>query len=258
MYRIIHLLLLLSFLHLPGGKAASDRPSAQRKTEIPARMKGVPERIIAHTGHTLSFNRERNQPNWVAWQLTRNETKGNIGRATDFEPDPDVPLPHRVTTDDYKHSGYDRGHMAPAADMKWSARAMKECFYMSNICPQAGSLNSGPWSALEKACRRWAVREGSVYIVCGPVFEKKRTKSIGKTHRIPVPDGFFKVVLSLRKGKEKAIGFYYRNTGAKQNMEAAARSVDDIERLTGMDFFPAVPDKLERRIEATYRLADWN
>ena len=94
--------------------------SKDRLIELPGKMRGVPERIISHYAYTLSFNRENNQPNWVAWELTSKETVGDIGRSNEFIPDPDVPYPHQVTSDDYRNSGYDRGHMAPAADMKWS------------------------------------------------------------------------------------------------------------------------------------------
>ncbi len=232
--------------------------SGERRPELPARMKGVPERIVEHTGYTLSFNRTHNLPNWVAWELTAEETEGTVARSDDFCPDPSIPLPHRVTTDDYRASGYDRGHMAPAADMKWSPQAMNQCFYMSNICPQVHSLNSGSWATLEKACRRWAGKEGSVYIVCGPVFKKgKKQKSIGREHRITVPDGFFKVILSLRKGHEKAIGFYYANRAGKQPMPQAAMSVDEVENMTGINFFVNLPTRLEQRLEAEYSLRLW-
>ena len=228
-----------------------------KRLEIPARLKSTPERLLFRVGYTLSFNRERNQPNWVAWQLTDSETEGHVSRLDEFLPDPDIPAPHRVTTADYRHSGYDRGHMAPAADMKWSGKAMKECFYMSNICPQQHELNGGPWAKLENACRRWARNEGAVYIVCGPVFGKGHIKCIGKNFRIPVPKGFFKVILSIRKGHEKAIGFYYRNRAGRQSMASAALTVDQVEQLTGIDFFPTLPDSLERRVEASARLQDW-
>lgn len=237
----------------------ADEPKASgRKMELPGRLKGVPERLISHTGYTLSFNREHNEPNWVAWELTADEAEGEVPRADDFLPDPQVPEPHRVTTEDYKGSGYDRGHMVPAADMKWSSRAMAECFYMSNICPQNHSLNAGPWSTLEKACRRWAKQEGRVYVTCGPVFKGNRQKTIGKNLKITVPDGFFKVVLSLRDGHEKAIGFYYSNRSGKQPMTQTAMSVDEVETMTGIDFFVNVPDDVEERVEATANLKAWN
>ena len=238
-------------------EARAEGNGKQRNLEIPERMKGTPERMVTHCGYTLSFNREHNNPNWVAWELTAQETEGTKPRAKDFLPDPDIPEPHRVTTDDYKGSGYDRGHMAPAADMKWSAQAMKECFYMSNMCPQDGSLNSGAWSTLEKACRRWAKQEGKIYIVTGPVYKKKKVKKIGKEHRVSVPDGFFKVVLSTRKGHEKAIGFYYGNHDGKQSMTKTAITVDEAERISGINFFVNLPDPLEEKLESACALKKW-
>lgn len=228
-----------------------------RKLELPARLKHTPERIVEHTGFTLSFNREHNNPNWVAWELTADEAKGTLPRANDFEPDPKLPENHQVTHADYTRSGYDRGHMVPAADMKWDSKAMNDCFYMSNICPQTHALNAGGWETLESACRRWAKQEGSVYIVCGPIYKGNKHKTIGKDLKITVPEGFFKVVLSMREGKEKAIGFYYANSNAKQTMEQTATTVDEIEALTGMDFFINIDDHLEERIESTFSLKQW-
>ncbi|MBQ2123829.1 MAG: DNA/RNA non-specific endonuclease [Bacteroidaceae bacterium] len=231
--------------------------SAGRKLELPGRMKRTPERIVEHTGFTLSFNREHNNPNWVAWELTAQEVSGSLQRNDDFDPDPELPANHQVTHADYTKSGYDRGHMVPAADMKWSRKAMNDCFYMSNICPQTHTLNAGGWETLESACRRWAKQEGAVYIVCGPVYKGAKHKTIGKDLKITVPEGFFKVVLSMREGKEKAIGFYYANSNAKQTMEQTATTVNEIEALTGMDFFVNINDKLEERIESTCSLKQW-
>lgn len=136
---------------------------------------------------------------------------------------------------------------------------MRECFYMSNICPQDPQLNRGSWATLEKACRRWAKAEGSVYIVCGPVFQSgRKRRTIGRDHTISVPDGFYKVVLSLRKGHEKAIGFYFRNSSARQSMEEAARTVDEIEEMTGINFYVNLNRSLETRLEKTASLKDWH
>ena len=149
---------------MPATETQQAAQSAQTagKIEQPAALQSVPEQIIAHTGFVLSFNKELGQPNWVAWELTAEEAEGTVPRADDFLPDPQVAEAYRVTTADYRGSGYDRGHMCPAADMKWSYKAMNDCFYMTNICPQDHSLNAGSWSTLEKACRRWALREGSL------------------------------------------------------------------------------------------------
>ena len=238
-------------------EAKSASKTTGRKLELPGRMKRTPERIVEHTGFTLSFNREHNNPNWVAWELTAEEANGSLPRADDFEPDPLLPSNHQVEHADYTRSGYDRGHMVPAADMKWDSKAMNDCFYMSNICPQTHTLNAGGWETLESACRRWAKREGSVYIVCGPVYKGTKHKTIGNNLKITVPEGFFKVVLSMRKGEEKAIGFYYANSNAKQKMEETATSVDAIEELTGIDFFVNIDDHLEERLESTFALKKW-
>lgn len=245
--------------------AAASEPAAEkpeqktggRKIEQPGKMKHTPERFVEHVGYMLSFNREHNNPNWVAWELTAAEAGGTLPRDDNFQPDPLLPKNHQVAHADYTRSGYDRGHMVPAADMKWSSRAMAECFYMSNICPQTHALNAGVWETLESACRRWAKQEGSVYIVCGPVYKGNKQKHIGKNLSITVPDGFFKVVLSLRKDHEKAIGFYYANTDAKQNFAAGATTVDAIEEMTGIDFYVNIDDRLESRLESAYSLKAW-
>lgn len=232
--------------------------SLAQGVEIPAKLKGTPELIIQHKGYALSFNSETNNPNWVAWVLTPNRTYGTIQRSNDFRGDPDVPASHRVEGYDYKDTGYDRGHMCPAADNKWDLAAMTECFYMSNMCPQMPTLNRSSWKKLEDACRRWSDQEDSIYIVCGPIYDNYKSKTIGNEVKIAVPTAFFKVVLSLRKGKEKAIGFYYTNSSNKQDIKDAAKSVDEIEKLTGIDFFYKLDDKIENRIESTYNLSKWN
>lgn len=239
--------------------ASFSNTSASLPLEQPATLHNHPEQIVVHTGYRLSFNRETLCPNWVAWELTANETEGSVQRSNDFRPDEMLPYRYQVTTDDYKHSGYDRGHMCPSADMKWSSMAQSECFFMSNICPQTHALNAGGWEKVERACRRWAKREGKVYIVCGPIFNDARKQLyIGKSVKIRVPNAFFKVVLSLKKGEEKAIGFYFPNRDGKQNMGDATKTVDEIEKITGMDFFPQLNDALERRVEAQNNLTFWH
>lgn len=226
--------------------------------ELPAPLKDRPEQIVRHKYYTLSYNKTHNTANWVAWTLTKARTYGKLEREQKFWADPMIPRANRVDFYDYKESSYDRGHMCPAGDMKWDATAMYECFYMSNMCPQNHTLNSGAWGNLENACRVWARREGVIYIVCGPVY-KKNTKHerIGVNHAIDVPEGFFKAVLSLKKGKERAIAFYYDNNAKYKHYRDAACSVDEIEKLIGMDLFPNVEDVVEKRIEAKYNIRDW-
>ena len=219
-----------------------------QQMEIPVMSAKKQGQVIHRTGYTLAYDAKTRTPQWVAWELTKKETQGTEERSNDFQPDPDV-KGAKVVTKDYSHSGYDRGHMAPAADMKWSKKAMKESFYMSNICPQDHNLNTSDWSELENKSRQWARRFGKVYIVCGPIYNGKRNEYIGD-HRVKVPDAFFKVVLINEKKKQCAMGFYFENEAGERKLQEYLVPVDHIEQLTGMDFFSALPDNLEDRLEA--------
>lgn len=232
-------------------------PETNDRYEIPRTQPGVPDNFISHTGFALSFNTSTNLPNWVAWELTSSELEDNVARSNDYQEDPAVPSGHRVSPYICRDTPFDRGHMCPAGDMHWSAKAMADCFYMSNICPQSCQLNQVWWERLENACRRWARRYGSVYICCGPIYDGN-VQHIGSSPSVAVPSGFFKVVLMLRPGQEKAIGFIYKNDDSRQPMGQAACSVDDVEKLTGLDFFPMVADTIENNIESSFNLRIWN
>lgn len=234
---------------------SSNHSDGYKNLEIPARLKSTPEQILYRTGYTVSYNSESRQPNWVAWRLTAERLSGKSKRSdASFHEDEDVPTPRAVDFD-YVRSGYDRGHMCPAGDNKWNAKAMDESFLFTNICPQAPSLNRGDWNEMEQACRKWARSSGEIYIVCGPIFYKKRPKTIGRNH-VAVPDAFFKVVLSM-KGKPKAIGFIYKNSDGNRPKGDYANSVDEVERITGIDFFPSLPDKIEKEVEAECNPDAW-
>ena len=219
-----------------------------QQMEIPVMSAKKQGQVIHRTGYTLAYDAKTRTPQWVAWELTKKETQGTEERSNDFQPDPDV-KGAQVVTKDYTPSGYDRGHMAPAADMKWSKKAMKESFYMSNICPQDHNLNTSDWGELENKSRQWARRFGKVYIVCGPIYNGKRNEYIGD-HRVKVPDAFFKVVLINEKKKQCAMGFYFENEAGERKLQEYLVPVDHIEQLTGMDFFSALPDNLEDHLEA--------
>ena len=228
----------------------------QVKYELPAPLKDRPEMILERKGYTTSYNRETKTPNWVAWHLTDAHTRGRFQRKEEiFSEDTSVPTP-RATNMDYYNSRYDRGHMCPAGDNKWDKQAMTESFLFTNICPQNHGLNKYEWNDIEMKCREWARKYGAIDIVCGPIFDAKGDKkTIGK-NKVWVPTRFFKVIL-CRKGEPKAIGFIYRNEGKKQLMVDAVYTVDEVERITGIDFFPALDDKIERKVEAKANLKDW-
>lgn len=224
--------------------------------ELPAPLTDRPETILRHKGYTTSYNATHKVPNWVAWTLSPEKLIEAVSRTNKFLPDPQLSADEAVTTDDYKNCGMDRGHMCPAGDNKWSLQAMRESFYMTNICPQNHNLNRGDWKELEEMCRDWARKEGTVYIVCGPIFYNKRHKTIGKEHEVTVPEAFFKVVLAM--GQEpKAIGFIFKNASGNNPLDMYVNSVDEVERITGIDFFPTLPDETEKQVEATYNIKDW-
>lgn len=213
---------------------------------------------LPYTGFVVSYNPSMCTPSWVAWELTSEETTGSISRKDyDFAPDPNLDACFQVVKQEYANYGYDRGHMCPAGDMKWSSSAMNDCHYMTNICPQTPRLNQVYWETLESACRRWANIYGSIYIVCGPVYNGGKHSTIGTNHAISVPDGFFKVVITLVEDEEKGIGFYYKNDDDCQTMKSAAMTIDQVEELTGYDFFGELQDEVEKQIESQNKLSNW-
>ncbi len=235
----------------------SEKAKEVRMYEIPAPLKDRPEKILYRKGYTTSYNQQTKTPNWVAWHLTDAHTRGSFQRKQEmFTEDEDIARDCRATNSDYYNSRYDRGHMCPAGDNKWDKQAMTESFLFTNVCPQNHGLNKYEWNDLEILCREWAQKYGAIDIVCGPVFEARGDqKTIGR-NKVWVPDAFFKVIL-CREGTPKAIGFIYRNEGKKQLMADAVRSVDEIERLTKMDFFLELEDQTETKVEAQARLSDW-
>lgn len=216
---------------------------------------GTAEKMLHYTGMLVSYNPLGHLPNWVAWELTGEETAGSFGRSDRFTKDPDVPS--CPSSDDYLHSGYDRGHMAPAGDMKWSARAMEESFYMTNIAPQVHALNSGSWKNLEEKCRIWARHDSAIVIVCGPVYRQDPIEYISDL-RIAVPAEYFKVIIAPYSSPPRGIGFIMPNAKVPGGMQACAMSIDEVERITGHDFFHNLPDDLEAAIESQNNFHQWS
>ncbi|MCF0207661.1 MAG: DNA/RNA non-specific endonuclease [Bacteroidales bacterium] len=214
--------------------------------ELPKAPKDKNSQTITHIGYTVSYNTNLLIPNWVAYELTGEEVVGEVERSNDFNVDPDV-RGRCSTTDDYKRSGYDRGHMAPAADMKWSKQAMEESFYTTNICPQNHNLNAGDWKELEEQVRDWAIKNDNIYVVCGPIMGNS-TATIGE-NGVAVPEAFFKVVLMQKDGSWRSLGFVFENKAGNKPLDTYTKSVDEIERITKLDFFHKLPDNIENKIE---------
>ncbi len=215
---------------------------------------------INHMGYGVSYNAEFKVPNWVFYELTRGELNGDNKRKNNFAPDPAVPVTQMAQLSDYRNSGYDRGHMAPAADFSWSETAMEESFYLSNICPQGHDFNAGIWLTLEDKVREWAQRDSAICVVTGPILPKgpkpAGMKTIGK-NKVLVPQRFYKVILAPFGQKPKAIGFIMENHDSRKSLSTFAVSVDSVERVVGMDFFSVLPDDVEKSVEKNFSLKEW-
>ena len=212
---------------------------------------GYRHQQIDKHAYIISYNNQTRCPNYVAWKLTEERLTPNIARTNLFVEDEDIDLEYRIKHSDYSNSGYDRGHMCPAADNRFDSIAMDECFTMSNICPQNRTLNAGDWNDLEEKCRRLARKSDAVYVVCGPIFNGGNTKYIGKRkkHKIAVPDKFFKVILVNNDDTYMALGYVMDNDDSKKDLSEYAVSVDVVEQLTGFDFFYNLPDSVENEVE---------
>lgn len=245
-------LLLLALSSLVSCAQQQEAKIEREGVEIPAPTEG--EIILKRMAYTASYNQETRCPNWVAWKLTAEHTDGEVKRISGYWEDDEVPEP-RATKADYRKSGWSHGHMCPAGDNKWDEQAMRESNLLTNMCPQDRGLNSGVWNKIEQDCRKWARKYGEVYIVCGPVLMNREHETIG-ANEVVVPEAFFKVVLCL-EGKPKAIGFVIRNNGGTKKRDQFVNTVDEVERITGLDFFPTLPDDIEKKIEAKANIRDW-
>lgn len=254
---IINLAILLISCSCMGGKRRNDvsnSPSISY-SEYVSIIHG--EILVSHLGYSASYNPLTKIPNWVAYELTKEETMGTVKRDSRFYNDPSIPLNIQATFDDYRNKDrWDKGHMAPAGDMKWSEQAMLESCYFTNICPQNRNLNGGDWRSLEERCRTWAQKYGEVQIVCGPIIGDMKNGLLGE-NKVAIPDAFYKVILVKIANSYEGIGFVFENKAGHKKLSEYAMSIDDVERKTGMDFFHHLPDRIEEILEAEYHNEVW-
>ena len=242
-----------TFLNADSIPLYNTKDSRILKLELP--KTNSKDKIITHTGYSFLYNEIHEQADWVAYELTKEETNKIYERTNKFILDPKVTT-FTASDSDYKGSGYDRGHLAPASDMGWSSIAMKESFYYSNMSPQKPSFNRGIWKKLEELVRTWAVENNNLYIVTGPVL-KKELESIG-VNKVSVPKYYYKVILDFREPSIKGIGFILPNRGSKEPLNDYAVTIDSVEKFTGIDFFPSLQDKQENLIESTLCIECWS
>ena len=213
--------------------------------------------IVDRVGYALGYSEKYEQPLWVTYNLTAEEVKSKKARRSDdFRSDPDIPT-GSATPEDYKKSYFDRGHLAPAADMSFSLQAMSESFYMSNMSPQRPEFNRGIWKKLEEKVRDYAVACGSLYVVSGPIFDPDTPSITIGANKISVPDKYYKVLLDPNTANPKAIAFVIDNRDAKQPLSEYAVTVDAVEAMTGLDFFSELDSADERFLESQCNYAKW-
>jgi endonuclease G len=211
--------------------------------------------IIEHTYYTLSYSAKDKQAEWVAYVLTKeNLMNGNAERTNNFMPDPLI-TEYSATLADYYKSGYDRGHLAPAADMKINTTAISECFYLSNISPQKAEFNRGIWEKLEEQVREWAKEYDTLYIVTGGIL-KYSIGTIG-AGKVSVPKYFYKVILNKTNKNYKAIALILPNEKGTKQLYEYVVPIDSVEILTGIDFFPALPYDLANKLESKVDIGSW-
>ncbi|NJB86543.1 endonuclease G [Lewinella marina] len=215
--------------------------------------------VVEHTGFTLSYLEDWEQAEWVAYVLTRDHLDREwTPRRDNFREDPLVTT-GSATDFDFRGSGYDRGHLAPFADFAWDADQADETFYLSNISPQIPAFNQGIWRELEENVREWARHDGRLYVVTGPVTSLPPRAYIGRDNRVAIPQSYYKVVLDLEDPEQKGIGFVIPNEVSTHPLAHYAMSIDEVEKITGIDFFPELmPADLEATIEARADPARWD
>ncbi len=220
-------------------------------------------RLVRYDAYTLRYNLNKLNPQWVAWELMAEETDGDIsrdgnykgGKSYRFQVDTNLSF-LQADNNDYRNSGYDRGHMAPAADMKWSVQAMNDCFYYVNCCPQNHNLNGGVWKSLEEKCRALAKNYGCVWICCGPIFYEQPKEYIG-LHNVAVPDAFFKVMVVYVDYAYHGIGFICENKPGKQPLESFVWTIAEVEEITGLNFFNALKSEESLAVKSSVDLDLW-
>jgi endonuclease G len=218
---------------------------------------GLKGEKLCRTGYALAHNPDTKTPFWVAEHLTAEKASAARARSNDFQSDPDLEEGERAELADYKQSGFDRGHMAPAANMRWSREAMSESFFLSNMAPQVGAgMNRGIWKELEEKVRQWAVDREELYIYTGPIYESQDIQTIG-TNKVGVPTHFYKIVYDPLQ--VEVIAFIMPNQKLKtEDMPSYIVSVREVEAKTGLNFLSKLKKRVQDQIEVEPAAALWD
>ena len=215
--------------------------------------RGMCDTLVRYDAFDVHFNSERGIANCAVYELTRNELNGMVERGNEFTADPGVkgcPSP-----EDYAGSGFDRGHLVPAGDLKWNGTAMRQSFLLTNVAPMHKALNEGGWVKLEEKVREWTVRDSALLVFTGPVVSDSDTTLANG--RVKVPSAYYKVIMAPCVRPMRAIAFIYPNGHCNGRLSQYAVSVDEVERRTGLDFFPTLPTEEQQRLESSIHLDAW-
>ena len=215
--------------------------------------RGMSDTLVRYEAFDVHFNSERGIANCALYELVNNELYGTVERGNEFTADPGVkgcPLP-----DDYAGSGFDRGHLVPAGDLKWNGTAMRQSFLLTNVAPMHKALNEGGWAKLEEKVREWTARDSALLVFTGPVVSDGDTTLA--SGRVKVPSAYYKVILAPCVRPIRVIAFIYPNGHSGGRLQQYAVSVDEVERRTGLDFFPTLPPEEQQRLESPVNLGAW-
>ena len=212
------------------------------------------ENIIHHKYYDLVYDEDHEQAKWIFYKLYPTYLDGPFKRKNNFRSDPKIST-GSANHEDYRGSGYDRGHLMPAADMTWSADALSESFFYSNMSPQHPSFNRGVWKRLESKVRDWGRESDSMFVVTGPIFDKNA--SVIGPNRVSIPNAYYKVVLRFKAGKSTGIAFQLSNEASKEDLISFSSSIDELELSSGLDFFYKCVDSTFLEIESEVTQIDW-
>lgn len=211
--------------------------------------------IVHHEGYSLSYSEPHEQAEWVAYELKKSHLSNTNFKRPYFEVDKSVKT-KAAHWRNYKNSGYDRGHLCPAGDRKYSQFTHDETFLTSNISPQKHEFNAGIWNRLEQKVRYWANRNDGVFVVTGGIL-KGNLKTIGED-KVSVPNQFYKIILDNNTGETKVLAFLIPHKDSNKPLYEFVTSVDEIEILTGIDFFSELNDDVENKVEASSSYKSWS
>jgi endonuclease G, mitochondrial len=234
---------------------------------LPTLLSG--DALVSHAAMRLAYCEEHEQARWVAHVILPDVMSGSVFRSNDFRPDPDVTTGSAVEADyflkqlqpdstwKYDGFGYDRGHLAPSADFRWSQTALSESYFYSNMSPQRAELNREAWGDLEDKVRGYLYRnpEVQLYVVTGPLLEPDLSVIERGPNKVSIPRSYWKVVLDLQN--QRGIGFMLPNRGVTEPLTSFVVSIKEIEALTGLNFFSNLPDDIENKVEAQKNPVDW-